>query len=334
MQTRSNTMGQMHYKTLGKTGIQVSELCFGTMSFGGRADKTTSKEMYQQCRDAGINFFDCANVYQKGVAEEYLGEFIQEERHNVVITSKGGSLMADGPNGRGSSRKHLTQSLHDSLRRLRTDYLDVYFIHHYDPLTPMEEVLRTLDDFISQGKVLSVGVSNFAAWQVARMLGIGELKGLTSIHCLQPMYNIAKRQSEVELLPLAKAENLGVFSYSPLGGGLLTGRYGSDIKASAGRLVENKTYQKRYDGEFYLHLATEFTRLAKERGVEPASLAVAWVASNPAITAPILGAANPSQLQSSLASIDITIDEQLKAEIDTISPPPPPATDRSEETRA
>lgn len=323
----------MKYKSLGKTGIQVSELCFGTLSFGGRADKTTSRELYQECRNAGINFFDCADVYQKGIAEEYLGEFMHEERHNLVISSKGGALMHDGPNGSGSSRKHLAQSLHESLRRLRTDYLDLYFIHSYDPLIPREELLRTLDDFVSQGKILSVGVSNYAAWQVARMLGVGDSKGLTSVHCLQPMYNIAKRQCEVELLPLAKAENLGVISYSPLAGGLLTGRYGTDIKASSGRLVENKIYQKRYEGDFYLQVASDITQLAKERGIEPASLAVAWVASNPAITSPILGAANVTQLRSSLASLDVVVDEELKAAIDAISPPPPPATDRSETTK-
>ena len=324
-------MKDMQYKPLGKTGIEVSELCFGTMSFGGRADKATAKEMYHQCRDRGINFFDSANVYQKGVAEEYLGEFIKGERHNVVITSKGGSAMAAIPNGKGSGRKHLTQSLHESLKRLQTDYLDLYFIHHYDPLTPLEEVLRTLDDFVSQGKVLSVGVSNYAAYQIAKMLGMGKLYNLTSLHCIQPMYNIAKRQAEVELLPLAQEENLAVISYSPLGGGLLTGRYGSDIKASSGRLVENKTYQARYEGPAYQKLATDFTRLAKERGLNPVSLAVAWVASNPAITAPIIGAATTDQLRDSLASLEVTVDAQIKAEIDGFSSPPPPPTDRSEE---
>lgn len=322
----------MKYKYLGKTGIQVSQLCFGTMSFGGRADKTTSRAMYNQCREAGINFFDCANVYQKGVAEEYLGEFTKQERHNLVITSKGGSAMVEGPNGKGSSRKHLTVSLHESLKRLQTDYIDVYFIHHYDPHTPLEEVLRTLDDFVSQGKILSVGVSNFAAWQIARMLGIAEMKNLTSIHCIEPMYNIVKRQVEVELLPLAHAENLAVISYSPLGGGLLTGRYGKDINTSSGRLIENKAYKTRYEGDFYLNTATEFSLLAQKMGIAPASLAVAWVASNPLLTAPIIGAANEEQLSQSLASLEVTIDEETKAEIDRISPPPPPATDRSEET--
>lgn len=324
-------MKEMQYKPLGKTGIQVSELCFGTMSFGGRADKATSKEMYQMCRDRGINFFDSANVYQKGVAEEFLGEFIHEERDKVVITTKGGSPMSNAPNEHGCGRKHLVQSLHQSLRRLQTEYIDLYFIHRFDPKTSMEEVLRTLDDFISQGKVLSVGVSNYAAWQIAKMLGIGKLHNLTSLHCIQPMYNIAKRQAEVELLPLAQEENLAVISYSPLGGGLLTGRYGENTQPF-GRLVENERYQVRYGGEFYKQVATDFTRLAKSRDLNAVSLAVAWVASNPAITAPIIGAANPTQLQDSLSSLEVSLDEQLKAEIDDISNPPPPATDRSEES--
>ncbi len=323
-------MKDIAYKPLGRTGIEVSELCFGTMSFGGRADKTTSKEMYLACRERGINFFDSANVYQKGVAEEYLGEFIRDERHSVVITTKGGSAMADGPNGKGSSRKHLTHALHESLRRLQTDYIDLYFIHHYDPLTPLEEVLRTLDDFVSQGKILSVGVSNYAAWQIATMQGIGNLHALTSVHCIQPMYNIAKRQAEVELLPLAQEENLGVISYSPLGGGLLTGRYGQNAQP-VGRLVENKTYKARYEGDFYQQVATGFTNLAQERGLSPVSLAVAWVAANPAITAPIIGAATVEQLQGSLSSLEVELDEQIMAAIDGISAPPPPATDRSEE---
>ena len=325
-------MKEMQYKPLGKSGIHVSELCFGTMSFGGRADKATSKEMYHQCRDRGINFFDCANVYQKGIAEEFLGEFIHAERHNVVITTKGGSPMGAAPNENGCGRKHLVQSLHQSLKRLQTDYIDLYFIHRFDPRTPMEEVLRTLDDFVLQGKVLSVGLSNYAAWQIAKMMGIGKLYNMTSLHCIQPMYNIAKRQAEVELLPLALEENLGVISYSPLGGGLLTGRYGEDTKPF-GRLAENERYKVRYGGEFYTQVATDFTQLAKDRGLNPVSLAVAWVASNPAITAPIIGAANTTQLRDSLASLEVVVDDELKAEIDGISPPPPPATDRSEEKR-
>lgn len=320
----------MEYTTLGTTGMKVSRLCFGTMSFGGRADKATSKEMYQACRDAGVNFFDCANVYQKGVAEEFLGEFIQGHRDEIVITTKGYGAMNADLSDAGSSRKHLVKSLHDSLNRLNTDYVDLYFIHQFDPKTAMVETLGTLQDFVASGKVLSVGVSNYAAWQIEKLLGLSNLHNLVKVQCLQPMYNIAKRQVEVEILPMAQEENLGVITYSPLGGGLLTGRYGAGQQPQSGRLVENPMYGKRYGGQFYDEVATNFTAYAKSLNVAPASLAVAWVASNPAITAPIIGAANLEQLKQSLSSVDIKVDAQMKEAIDAISPPPPPATDRSE----
>lgn len=320
----------MQYTYLGSTGMEVSRLCFGTMAFGGRADKATSQAMYSACREAGINFFDCANVYQKGVAEEYLGEFMAGERDKVVITTKGTSVMANEPNQRGSGRKHLSRSLEASLRRLKTDYIDLYFIHHFDSHTALEEIMRTLDLFISQGKVLSVGVSNFAAWQVEKSLRIADVKGLTPIHCLEPMYNIVKRQAEVEILPMAKAEGLGVITYSPLGGGLLTGRYNTADSQRAGRLVDNPTYRTRYGGDWYLEAAANVVELAKHKDVHPASLALAWVASHPAVTAPIIGAADLEQLKPALVALDVVMDGETLAEIDRFSPPPPPANDRSE----
>ena len=321
----------MKYKYLGKTGIQVSELCFGTMSFGSNADKENSKAMYKQVRDAGINFFDCANVYQKGVAEEYLGEFSKGERDDLVIASKAFFPMSDKPNDKGSSRKNLSDSLHASLKRLKTEYIDIYFLHGFDVNTPIEETLRVLQDFVSQGKILYIGVSNFAAWQVSKAITIAEFKNLTPIHCIQPMYNITKRQAEVELLPMSKEENLGVMTYSPLGGGLLTGKYGPGKAPLSGRLVDNSMYGTRYGGDFYYRVAGKFTRIAEERGIHPASLAVAWTASHPAVTTPIIGAGNINQLIPSLESVNITVDDELKSEIDKISPPPPPATDRTEE---
>lgn len=323
----------MDYTTLGTTGMSVSKLCFGTMSFGGRADKETSRAMYHTCRDAGINFFDCANVYQKGVAEEYLGSFIGDSRHELIITTKGYGAMGENISEAGSSRKHLVRSLDDSLKRLKTDYVDIYFIHHYDPYTGIEELLRTLEDFVRCGKVLSVGVSNYAAWQIEKMLGTARLHHLIPIQCIQPMYNLAKRQVEIEILPMAQEERLGVISYSPLGGGLLTGRYGVGKKPRKGRLVENLTYKARYQGESFEQIASRFVAYAQSRNLLPASLAVAWASSNPAVTAPIIGAANLNQLADSLASVDIRIDEQMKQELDIISSPPPPATDRSEEVR-
>lgn len=321
----------MKYKYLGKAGIKVSELCFGTMSFGANADKDNSRAMYKQVRDAGINFFDCANVYQKGIAEEYLGEFVKGERDDLIIASKAFFPMSDKPNDKGASRKNLLASLHASLNRLKTDYIDIYFIHGFDINTPMEETLRVLQDFVSQGKILYIGVSNFAAWQVSKALTIAEFKNLTPIHCIQPMYNITKRQAEVELLPMAEEEGLGVMTYSPLGAGLLTGKYGPGKAPLSGRLVDNSMYNTRYGGDFYYKVAGDFTRIAEERGLHPASLAVAWTASHPAVTAPIIGVGNSAQLAPSLESVNIVIDDEIKIEIDKISPPPPPATDRTEE---
>ena len=321
----------MNYKYLGKTGIKVSQLCFGTMSFGANADKENSLAMYKLCRERGINFFDCANVYQKGIAEEYLGEFTKGERGDLVITTKAFFPMSDKPNDRGASRKNLTFSLHESLKRLGTDYIDIFFIHCFDRNTAVEEILRTLQDFISQGKILYIGVSNFAAWQVSKANAVAEFRNMTPVHCIQPMYNITKRQAEVELFPMAMDENIGVITYSPLGGGLLTGKYGEGKKPATGRLVENSMYTTRYGDDFYYKTAGSFSEIAKERGLHPASLAVAWAASHPAVTSPIIGAGNTEQLIPSLDSVEIEVESELKLEIDKISPPPPPPTDRTEE---
>jgi len=320
----------MEYKLLGSTGVKVSALCFGTMSFGNPADEATSAAMFHRCREAGINFFDCANVYQHGRAEEILGSLIADCREEVVITSKAHFPMGD-VNARGSSRKHLMRAVEDSLKRLNTDYIDVYFMHCFDNETPLEETLRALDDMVEQGKILYPAASNFAAWQIAKALGISARQGWSPFACLQPMYNLVKRQAEVEILPLALAEGLGVISYSPLGGGLLTGKYGVGRRPESGRLIENAMYKTRYGAEWVYQVAEDFTALAQERGYNPVALAVAWVSSHPAITAPIIGARNVKQLEDSLASLEIDMTPELRAEISALSPEPPPATDRSEE---
>ncbi len=321
----------MEYTYLGKTGVQVSSLCFGTMSFGGDADEETSIAMFNRCREAGINFFDCANVYQGGVSEGILGKLIQDCRDEVVITSKVYFPMGEDRNARGSSRKHIQRAVENSLRRLNTDYIDVYFLHRFDEKTPLEETLRVLDDLVRQGKILYPAASNFAAWQVAKGLGISTREGLARFECLQPMYNVAKRQAEVELLPMAESEQVGVIPYNPLGGGLLTGKYGINKRPNAGRIVENKMYGTRYGDELVYQIADDFVQFAQERGYDPVALSVAWVASHPAVTAPILGARNVAQLEGSLKSVDIEMTPELRAEISALSPEPPPATDRNEE---
>lgn len=324
-------MSVMEYKPLGKTGIHVSGLCFGTMSFGGDADEETSAAMFHRCREAGINFFDCANVYHHGRAEEILGRLMGGARDELVIISKVGGPMGEGPNNRGTHRKHIMRAVEASLKRLRTDYLDIYFIHHLDEHTPMEETLCVLDDLVRQGKILYPAASNFAAWQVARALGISAKEGWAGFACLQPMYNLVKRQAEVEILPLAQSENLGVISYSPLGGGLLSGKYGASRRPDSGRLMENRMYQKRYADEWVYETAERFTLFARERDFEPAGLAVAWVAAHPGITAPIIGARNVTQLEGSLKAVDINMTPELYRQIGALSPRPAPATDRTEE---
>ena len=324
----------MEYKFLGNTGVSVSELCFGTMSFGGIADEETSAKMFHHCREAGINFFDCANVYQHGAAEEILGKLIAPCRNEVIITSKFYFPMGDDVNARGGSRKHIMTEVENSLRRLNTDYIDLYFIHRFDDHTPLEETLRALDDLVHQGKILYPAASNFAAWQIAKGLGISAREAWSPFVCVQPMYNLVKRQAEVEILPLAQAENLGVMTYSPLGAGLLTGKYSRERHPKTGRLVENEMYKTRYGANWFYEVAERFTKFAQERGYNPASLAVAWVASHPAVTAPIIGARNMAQLKGTLGALKIEMTPKLRAEVSSLSPTPPPATDRNEEQTA
>jgi len=321
----------MEYRVLGRTGVKVSQLCFGTMSFERDADEETSAATFHRCREAGINFFDCANVYSAGRAEEILGQLIADCRDELVITTKVGSTMGIGPNESGLSRRHITMAVEDSLRRMGTDRVDIYFFHKFDPDTPIEESLRAVDDLVRQGKILYPAVSNWAAWQIAKALGISAREGLAHFECIQPMYNLAKRQAEVEILPLAQAEQLGVTPYSPLGGGLLTGKYGVEQRPDNGRLVENEMYMKRYGAVEYYEIAERFTAHAQKRGVHPATLAVAWVMSHPAVTAPIIGARNVEQLESSLAAVDVEMTPEWRAEISALSIEPPPATDRLEE---
>ncbi len=321
----------MEYRLLGRTGVRVSCLCMGTMSFGGDADEETSAAMFHRCREAGINFFDTANVYASGRSEEILGRLIANCRDEIILTSKVYFPTGKDVNARGLSRRHIMLSVEASLKRLKTDRLDLYFLHGFDRDTPMEEPLRALDDLVRQGKVLYPAVSNWAAWQIAKALGISERRGWARFECIQPMYNLVKRQAEVEILPLAMAEQVGVISYSPLGGGLLTGKYGTTQRPERGRLVENPMYIKRYGDPMYYEIAERFVAHARERGVHPASLAVAWVMSHPAITAPIIGARNVEQLEASLAALNVPMTPEWRAEISALSIEPPPATDRSEE---
>ena len=249
----------------------------------------------------------------------------------MIITSKAYFPTSDDVNARGGTRKHIMTAVNDSLKRLKTNYIDLYFLHRFDDFTPLEETLRALEDLVRHGKVLYLGASNFAAWQITKSLGITAKNGWSQFECIQPMYNLVKRQAEVEIFPMALSENIGVISYSPLGGGLLSGKYGIKKRPKVGRLIENEMYKKRYGDPQVFIIAEKFSHLAKEQDLSPISLAVAWVASHPAVTAPIIGGRNAKQLKESLKSVDIKMTEKLRNHISALSPEPPIATDRNEE---
>jgi aryl-alcohol dehydrogenase-like predicted oxidoreductase len=321
----------MEYRSLGSTGVQVSRLCYGTMSFGGDADEATSRALFERCREVGINFFDCADVYAGGKSESILGKLMQGSRDELVIASKAHFSTGPAPTARGSNRYHLVRAVEASLKRLNTDRIDVLYLHHYDGATALEDTLKSLELLVAAGKILYPAASNFSAWQAMRALGIAERRGWAPLACLQPMYSLAKRQAEVEILPMAREMGVGVCSYSPLAGGLLTGKYAS--QNAEGRLKTNAMYKVRYGDASYLDIAAGLSALAKELGHHPASLAVAWVGSHPAITAPILGARNLEQLEPSLQSLAIDMTPELRERLSRLSPAPAPAHDRTEERR-
>lgn len=321
----------MEFKVLGNTGVQVSSLCFGTMSFGKEADEAEAGRMYGACRELGINFFDCADAYNNGRAEEILGRLAKHERDELILTSKCFQPMGKHVNARGGNRRHIALAVDASLRRLGTDRLDVLFMHRWDPVVPVEETLRALEKLVADGKVLYLGASNYAAWQVAQALGVSARHGWPRFDVLQPMYSLVKRQVESEILPLARAEKLGVITYSPVGGGVLSGKYGPGKRPESGRIIENPQYTSRYREDWVYRTAAEFTQLAAELGEHPVSLAVAWVAAHPDVTCPIIGARNLEQLTPSLHSLQVEMTPELRERIAALSRTPPPATDRLED---
>lgn len=320
----------MKYKLLGRTGVQVSQLCFGTMSFGGDADEATSGAMYKACRDAGINFFDTANEYNKGVSEEILGRLIQGHRNDLVLTTKVNAQIRPDLNARGTSRRHVIEAIEHCLKRLQTDRIDVLFLHRYDALVPIEESMRGLEDLVRAGKVIYPAVSNWSAWQTQRAVDIQERNNWARLQVTQPMYNLVKRQAEVEILPMAEHNGIGVIPYSPAAAGLLSGKYSSN---ATGRLRSNKMYEARYGDQWMFEVAEKYVGFCKAKGLHPVSTAIAWVGAHPAITAPIVGARNLDQLKDSLASVKIDMTPALRQEIGDLSRTPPPATDRLEEQK-
>jgi aryl-alcohol dehydrogenase-like predicted oxidoreductase len=303
----------------------------GTMSFGGDADEAASAEMFKAVRDLGINFFDTADQYNKGKSEEILGKLMRGSREDLVVATKVYNAAGPDINAKGSSRRHVSRAVDACLKRLQTDRVDILYLHMRDSLTPIDETLRALEDVVRAGKVLYPALSNHSAWETQQALGIQEAHGWARVQAIQPMYNLVKRQAEVEILPMAAANTVSVFPYSPAGGGLLSGKYVD--KAAQGRLASNRMYTNRY-GEPWMHeVAEKFAAFCKKLGQHPMSVAVAWVGAHPAVTAPIIGGRSLQQLQASLDSLKVETSPALWAEIAALSRTPPPATDRLEEQK-
>ncbi len=319
---------------LGRTGVKVSRLAFGCMSFGGDADAETSAALYGAARDAGINFFDTADVYNAGRSEELLGRLSAGHADEVVIATKAYFPTGKDANARGASRYHLVRACEASLRRLGRERVDVYYLHRFDDATELTETLRAVEDLVRAGKILYVACSNYAAWQVTRALGVAALEGFSPLCAVQPMYNLLKRQAEVELLPMAQALGVAVVTYSPTAGGLLTGKWGSARRPDTGRMTSNKMYQTRYADPAHLVAADGLVAIADDLSVHPAALAVAWAGGHPGVTSVLLGARDPGQLGELLGAAAIAMTTELRARIGALTPEPPPATDRTEEKSA
>ena len=292
----------MQYKSLGRSGVKVSRLTLGTNNFGRDADEETTVKIVKKAIDCGINSIDGANVYTEGRSEELIGKAVRGDRGRVVLATKVGSAFgkgtATGPNQFGLSRKHIMWQLGESLRRLQTDYLDVYYMHRFDPDTPLEETLRTFDYLIREGKVLYLACSNFTVENIRSMNDVSERLGLERIVALQPRYNLLDREVEKELLPYCLKNQLGVVTYSPLSGGLLTGKYYSGQPPPKGsRAASAAYYWERINKPENFAVLDRLRAAAAKAGIPLTSLAVHWIAKNPAVTSVIVGASRPEQVE-------------------------------------
>ena len=302
------------------SGKAVSRFSFGTMQFGGKADEAAANEMYADCRAAGINFFDTAHAYQGGRSEEITGRLVAHERDDIFLATKTGDGKCVAP-------EVIHQEFAISRERLGLETVDLLYIHQWDPVTPLESSLGTIAEYVHSGAVRHVGVSNFAAWQIMKARRIASELGF-EVAVIQQMYNLVKRQSEVEVLPMAEAEGLAVCPYSPLGGGLLTGKYAA---GGEGRLSQDNMYIARYAPTWMHVAASELAALAADAGMHPATLAVAWVARHSGVWGPIISARSSEQLAPSLAAMDYALEDTLYDAMSALSPTPPPANDRLEE---
>jgi aryl-alcohol dehydrogenase-like predicted oxidoreductase len=317
----------LEYRNLGRTGVKVSPLCLGAMMFGkrGNSDHADCIRIIHRALDAGINFVDTANVYSSGESEEIVGEALRGRRDAVVLATKVHGAMGPGPNDRGNSRVHILREVENSLRRLQTDYIDLYQIHRPDPHTPIEETLRALDDLVHSGKVRYIGSSTYAAWELVESYWVAERLGLVRFECEQPPYSIFARGIERDVLPICAKYGSGVIPWSPLNRGWLAGKY------RHGQPIDPQSRVGRHDpfidspdsprGQRKLDLVEQLIPLAEQIGANLAQLALAWTLTNPVITAPIIGPRTMEQLEDNLGALDVRIPPQILTRINELVPP-------------
>jgi 1-deoxyxylulose-5-phosphate synthase len=322
----------MEYVNLGSTGLKVSRICLGTMTYGSKKwrewilEEEESRPFYRRAIEAGINFFDTADVYSLGVSEEITGRALKEfgpSRDKVVIATKVFNAMGDDPNQSGLSRKHILHAIDDSLRRLQTDYVDLYQIHRFDPLTPIEETLEALDQVVRSGKALYIGASSMAAWQFLKMLHTSDLMGLARFVTMQNHYNLVYREEEREMIPLCLDEGVGVIPWSPLARGFLAGNRNAETRGETIRAKTDGFAQKLYFRPADFTVVDRLTEVAKNRGIENAQVALAWILTKPGVSSPIIGASKLPHLDQAIAALDVHLDEsEIKALEELYEPHP------------
>jgi aryl-alcohol dehydrogenase-like predicted oxidoreductase len=320
----------MDHARLGRTGLQVSRLCLGTMTFGLQSDESTAVAILDRAAEGGIDFLDTSDAYPlggdlstRGITEEILGRWLQGKRDRFIVATKCFAPTGPAPFDGGNSRKHILAAVDASLRRLQTDYIDLYQLHGYDQNTPIDETLSVLDDLVHAGKVRYIGCSNFLTYQLVRAIGRSETLRLARFDSVQPRYNLLFRQIEREMLPFCHEEGVGVIPYNPIAGGLLSGKHSrtapppEGTRFTLGNAAQN--YQDRYWHDREFDTVEALRKLAGQAGVSLVTLSVAWVLANQAITAPIIGASRPEQLDASLAAVGFALDDDLKAQLDDLT---------------
>ncbi len=321
----------MNYRFLGTTGIKVSELCFGNMTFGGRGGFKPIGELGQNeadvlvkmCLDAGINFFDTADIYSEGVAEEILGKSLGTRRKDIILATKVRGRIGTGANDVGLSRHHIIEGCNASLKRLGTDYIDLYQVHSYDPKTPLDETLRALDDLVRQGKVRYIGCSNFAAWQLMKALAISAKQNLERFVTLQPYYSLVSRELELELVPLCLDQGLGIIPWSPLAGGFLSGKYRRGNPFPQNTRITNSQHRFiQFDDEHAFTIIDELEKIAQAHNASIAQAALNYILRKPGISSVIIGARTPEQLADNLKTTDWLMSSDEVARLDKLSEPP------------